>query len=60
MSDRLVAEASTWQHTTLATDLRVHATDGTRTRNPSRRAPADTCLCSLGQWELLVTHNISP
>jgi hypothetical protein len=41
-SDQLVAETSTWQHTTLTTDR--HATDGIRTHNPSKRAAADPRL----------------
>ena len=39
MSDQLVAETSTWQHTTLPT--KVHSPSGIRTHNLSRRAAAD-------------------
>ena len=41
-SDRLLAEISTWQHTTLTTD--IHAPGGIRTQNLSRRAAADLHL----------------
>ena len=38
-SDRPFSEASTWQHTTLATD--IHASGGIRDHNPRKRAAAD-------------------
>jgi len=41
-SDQLVAETSTWQHTTLTTD--IHAPSGIRTHNLIRRAAADKHL----------------
>jgi hypothetical protein len=41
-SDQQVAETSTWQHTTLTTD--IHAPGGIRTHNPSMRAAADLQL----------------
>ena len=34
--DQLDTETSTWQHTTLTTD--IHATGGIRTHNPSKQA----------------------
>ena len=40
--DQLVAEISTWQHTTFTTD--IHATGGIRTHNLSRRSAADLRL----------------
>jgi len=43
------ATASTWQHTTLTTD--IHAPGGIRTHNPSRRAAADLRLRPSGQWD---------
>jgi len=39
-SDQLVAETSTWQHTTLTTN--IHAPGGIRTNNVSRRAATGT------------------
>ena len=36
------AETSTWQHTTLATD--IHVSNGIRTRNPIKRVAADQRL----------------
>ena len=41
-NDSLVAETSTWQHTTLTTD--IHASHGIRTHNLRRRATADLRL----------------
>ena len=41
-SDQLVAQTSTWQHTTLTTN--IHAPGGIRTHNRSRRAAADLRL----------------
>jgi len=37
--DRPVGDASTWQHKTFRTD--IHASGGTRTRNPSKRTAKD-------------------
>jgi len=48
-SDQLVAETSTWQHTTLTTD--IHALRGIRTHNLSRRTAADLCLRLRGHWD---------
>jgi hypothetical protein len=45
MRDRLVAETSTWQHTTLTTQK--------RTRNPSKRDAADPRLIPVGHWDRL-------
>jgi len=41
-SDRPFAEISSWQHTTLTTD--IHVPGGIRTRNSSKRAAADRHL----------------
>ena len=41
-SDRPCAETSTWQHTTLTTD--IHVPGGIRSRNSSKRAAADRRL----------------
>jgi len=41
-SDRSDAETSTWQHTTLTTD--IHAPGGIRTHNSSKPAAADPLL----------------
>jgi len=49
MSDQLVAETPTWQHTTLTTDFQ--ASGGIRTHNLSRRAAAHLCLRPHGQWD---------
>jgi len=40
MSDQLIAETSTWQHTTLTTD-RQSCPSGIRTHNLNRREVAD-------------------
>ena len=48
-SDQLVAETSTWQHRTLTTN--IHAPDGIRTHNLSRRAAADLRLRPRGYWD---------
>ena len=50
-SDQPVAHTSTWQHTTLTTD--IHAPGGIRTHNPSRRAAADPRLRPRGYWNRL-------
>jgi len=48
-SDQLVAETSTWQHTTLTTN--IHAPCGIRTHNLSRRAAVDLRLRPRGHWD---------
>ena len=45
-SDQPNAETSTWQHTTLTTD--IHVAVGIRTRNRSKQAAADTRLRQRG------------
>jgi len=50
-SDQLVAETSTWQHTTLTTN--IHAPGGIRTHNLSKRAAADLRLRPHGYWDRL-------
>ena len=55
-SDHPVAEISTWQHTTLKTN--IHAPGGIRTRNPSKRSAADTLLRPLGHWDGHLLHYI--
>ena len=50
-SDQLVAETSTWQHKTLATN--IHAPGGIRTHNLSSRAAADLRLKRCGNWDRL-------
>jgi hypothetical protein len=42
MSDRLVAETSTWQHTTLITE--IHAPGGIRTAIPASERPQTLAL----------------
>ena len=51
-SDQPVAETSTWQHTTLRTN--IHATGGIGTHNLSRRAAADPRLRPRGHWNRLL------
>jgi len=46
MTDQFVAETSTWQHTTLKTN--IHAPGGIRTHNLNRRAAVDLRLRSRG------------
>jgi hypothetical protein len=48
-SDQSVAQTSTWQHTTLTTD--IHAPGGIRTHNLSRRAAAELRFSSRGHWD---------
>jgi hypothetical protein len=48
-SDQLVAETSTWQHTTLTTN--IHSSGGIRTHDLSKRAAADLRLRRHGQWD---------
>jgi dihydroorotase len=52
-SDQPLAETSTWQHTTLATDIYVPG--GIRTHNLSRWAAADLRLRPRGIWDRLAT-----
>ena len=47
-SDQIVAETSTWQNTTLQTN--IHAPGGIRTSNLSRRADAELHLRTRGYW----------
>ena len=54
-SDQLVAETSTWQHTTL-TETNILAPGGIRTHDLSRRAAADLCLRPRGHWDRQITH----
>jgi len=49
-SDQLVAETSTWQHTTLTTD-KHSCPGGIRTHNLIRRAAADLCIRPRGHWD---------
>jgi len=49
MSDQLVAETFTRQHTTLTTN--IHAPGGIRTQDLSRRAAADLRLRPRGHWD---------
>ena len=48
-SDQLVAEASTWQHTTLTTE-KIRTPGGIRTHNLSRRETADPHLRIWLRW----------
>ena len=48
-SDQPFAETSTWQHTTLKTD--IHAPGGFRTHNLVKRAAADPRLRPRGHWD---------
>ena len=49
MSDQLDAETSTWQHTTLPTD--IHSPGGIRTQNSIQLAAADQRLRQRGHWD---------
>ena len=49
-SDQLVAETSTWQHTTF-TRQDIHVSGGIRTHKPSKRAAADPRLRQRGYWD---------
>ena len=51
--DRPVAETSTWQNTTVTTD--IHAPGGIRTHNPTKWADAEPRLSPRGHWDRLVT-----
>ena len=48
--DRLVAQTSTWQYTTLTTDTHP-CPSGIRTRNLSKRGASDPRLRPRGQWD---------
>ena len=50
MSDQLVTETSTWQHTTLTTD-RHPCSGGIQTHNLSRRAATDPHLRPCSHWD---------
>ena len=50
MSDKLVAETSTWQH---LQQKNIHAPAGIRTHDLSRRAAADLRLRPRGHWDRL-------
>ena len=50
MSDQLIAETSTWQHTTLTIDKHP-CPSGIRTHDPSRRAAADLRLRPRSHWD---------
>ena len=52
-SDQLVAETSTWQHTSLTTDRHPFPPGGIRTHNLSRRTAADLRLRPRGHWDWL-------
>ena len=53
-SDQLVAETSTWQHTTITTDKHP-CPGGIRTHNLSRRAAADPRLRPRDYWDRRLT-----
>jgi len=53
-SDQLVAETSTWQHTTLTTN--THASVGIRTHNLGRRAAEDLRLRPRGRLDRLIAR----
>jgi len=48
MSDQLIAETSTWQH---SQQINIHAPGGIRTHNLRRRAATEVCLRRNGQWD---------
>jgi hypothetical protein len=54
-SDRPVAETSTWQHTTLTTN--IHVTGGIRTHNPSKRVAADPRLRPPAHRDRSITYD---
>jgi len=51
MSDQLVAETSTWQHTTLTTDKHPCPRWDSNPQNLSRRAAVDLRLRPHGRWD---------
>jgi hypothetical protein len=50
ISNQLVAETSTWQHTSHTTED-IHVPGVIRTRNPSKRTAADQHLNPRGHWD---------
>ena len=50
-SDQLVAETSTWQHTSHTQQTNIRAPGGIRTHDLSRRAAADLRLRPRGHWD---------
>jgi hypothetical protein len=56
-SDQPVAETSTWQHTTLTTN--IHALGGIRTHDLSRRAAENLRLRQRGHWDRLYIKWVS-
>jgi hypothetical protein len=54
-SDQPVAETSAWPNTRFTRD-RHPCPRGIRTRNPSKRAPADPSLRQHGNWDRLAVH----
>ena len=56
-SDQLIAETSTWWHTTLTTD-KHDAPGGIRTHDLSRRAAADLRLTPCGHWDRRQWHMV--
>ena len=54
--DQPVAETSTWQHTTLTTD--IHAPGGIRTHNPSKQATSHSHLRPRDRWNDLYTLQV--
>jgi hypothetical protein len=59
MSDQLVAETSTLQHTQHSQQTNIHASGGIRTHNLSRRAAADLRLRPRAHWNRLYGGFIS-
>ena len=55
MSDQLVAETSTWQHTTLTTN--IHAPGGIWTHDLSRRAEIHLRLNPRGHWDRRLSYS---
>ena len=56
-SDQLVAETSTWQHTTFTID--IHAPGGIRTHNLNRRAALDRAATGTGKRLIVQTCIVS-
>jgi len=54
-NDQSDAETATWQHTTRTIDRQLCPGE-IRTRNPSKRAAADTCHRPRGHWDRLPAH----
>jgi hypothetical protein len=51
MSDQVVAETSTWQHTQNSQQRNIHAPRGIRTHYVSKRTAADPRLRPRGNWD---------